>query len=142
MQSYQRQAIPGWVQALVLALLMLGLASRVVASQPQVDPAAQAVAQHYFDALRSGDRQALLSLFAGNERTRNQAQLSDPAYSQFLSDRYRQARFEIIGGGLENGSPFVDIRIWLNPVESFQERLILRPSSDPADASLHIVARK
>jgi hypothetical protein len=68
--------------------------------------------------------------------------LSDPAYSQFLTDRYSNARFEVIDGGVSNGLNFVDITIWLNATETVKERLILNTSGDPADTSLHIVARK
>lgn len=134
--------IVAYRQILVATLLLAGTVGGVAASQAQIKPAALAVAQSYFDALHSGDTTALLALFTGAERSRNQAQLSDPAYSQFLSNRYRNARFEVADGGVENGISFVDVTIWLNDTESFRERLVLQPSSDPADTSLHIVARR
>lgn len=131
-----------YVRAFVATLLITGGINGAAAGQSQIDPAALAVAQSYFDALRAGDGRALLSLFAGNERSRSEAQLSDPAYSQFLSDRYRNARFEVTDGGVRSGISFVDITIWISDAESFKERLVLQPSADPADPSLHIVARK
>jgi hypothetical protein len=137
-----REMVLHSVRGLVAALLMAGATGAVVADQSQVNPAALAVAQSYFDALRSGDTTALLEMFAGAERSRTRLQLSDPTYSQFLSDRYRNARFEVSGAGLNSGSSFVDIEVWISDAESFKERLILGPSSDPADTELHIVARK
>jgi len=127
---------------LVAALLVLGATGGVAGGQAQINPAELAVAQSYFDALRAGDTTALLALFAGTERSRNRAQLSDPTYSQFLSDRYRNARYEVSGAGVSNGLSFVDVTIWISDAESFRERLVLQPSSDPADTALHIVARK
>ena len=131
-----------YVRALVATLLMVGAAVGVFADQSQIKPAVRAAAQSYFDALRSGDTTALLALFAGTERSRNQIQLSDPTYSQFLLDRYRNARFEVSGAGVNSGISFVDVRIWISDAESFRERLVLQPSSGPANATLHIVARK
>jgi hypothetical protein len=110
--------------------------------QAGIDPASLAVAQTYFSALQSGDRQALLSLLAGKALTRSEAQLNDPAYSQFLAERYRNAWLEVTDGGVINGISYVDIIIWMNETESVRERLILKPSDDPSDPSLHIVARK
>jgi hypothetical protein len=129
------------IRAFVATLLITGGVNVAAADSSQIDAAA-AVAQSYFDALRAGDTKGLLSLFAGDERSRSEAQLSDPAYSQLLSDRYRNVRFEVTDGGVQYGISFVDITAWLNDVESFNERLVLHPSDDPADASLHIVARK
>ena len=129
-----------YMRAFVATLLMVGGINGAVADQSQIDPAALAVAQSYFDALRAGDGETLLSLFAGKERSRSEAQLSDPAYSQLLSDRYRNARFEVTDGGVRSGISFVDITIWINDAELFKERRVLRPSGD--DAALHIVARK
>jgi len=137
-----REMVLNSVRALVAALLMAGATGPVVADQSQINPAALAAAQSYFDALRSGDTAALLALFAGTERSRYQALLSDPTYSQFLSDRYRNARFEVSGAGVNSGISFVDITVWISNAESFRERLVLQPSSDPADTGLHIVARK
>jgi hypothetical protein len=136
-----------YVRALLASLLMAGgvsgVATAAAADLSQIDPAVLAVAQSYFDALQAGDGNALLSLFAGDERARNKAQLSDPDYSQFLVDRYRDARFEVSDGGVRNGVSYVDVRIWISDTESFNERLIIGSSGDPADTStLHIVARK
>jgi len=131
-----------YVRVLLAALMMAGGINAAAADQAQIDPAALAVAQSYFDALQSGDEQTLLSLFAADERSRSEAQLSDPDYSQYLVDRYRDARFEVSDGGVRNGISFVDVTIWLSDTESFKERLVLGPSGDPADTSLHIVARK
>ena len=130
------------MKACLAALLMLTAGQVAFAGQAGADPAALAVAESYFSALQSGDRQALLSLFGGRERSRSEAQLSDPAYTQFLRDRYVNARLEVTDGGVKSGVSFVDIRIWLNDYEAFRERLVLKPSDDPADSSLHIVARK
>jgi hypothetical protein len=129
------------MRAFVAALFIAGGINGAAADPAQIDPAALVVAQRYFDALRSGDRQALLSLFAGNERLRNEAQLSDPLYTQLLVEHYRNARFEVTDGGMKSGIPYVDITIWLSNTESLKERLVLRPSDDAADSSLHIVAR-
>jgi hypothetical protein len=131
-----------YVRALVATLFVVGSVNAATADQSHIAPAALAVAQSYFDALQSGDRQTLLSLFAADERSRNAAQLSDPDYSQYLVDRYRDARFEVADGGAKSGFSFVDITVWLNDTESFRERLLVQPSGDPADSSLHIVARK
>jgi hypothetical protein len=130
------------IRAFVATLLIAGGVNLAAADSSQIDPAAAAVAQSYFDALRAGDTKALLSLFAGDERSRSEAQLSDPTYSQFLSERYRNARFAVTDGGVRGGISFVDVTIWINDTESFMERLVLGPSGDPADPSLHIVARK
>jgi hypothetical protein len=131
-----------FIRALVATLLYVGGVNGAAADPSQIDPAALAVAQSYFDALRSGDEETLLSLFAGDERSRNETQLSDPDYSQYLVDRYRNARYEVTDGGVRNGISFVDLVIWISDTESFKERLILQSSTDPADSSLHIVARK
>jgi hypothetical protein len=135
-----------YIRALLATLLVAGGVSGATATAAdvsQIDPAALAVAQSYFDALQAGDGNALLSLFAGDERSRSEVQLSDPDYSQFLVDRYRNARFEVSDGGVRNGVSFVDVTIWISDTESFKERLILGSAGDPADASsLHIVARK
>ncbi len=112
------------------------------AGQLQISPDALVVARTYFDALQAGDRQVLLSLFAGRERSRNEAQLNDPTYSQFLADRYSNARLEIVDGGVKSGITYIDITIWINDTESVKERLILKPSENQADSTLHIVARK
>lgn len=133
------------MRALVAVLVMAGstgIANIASANPSQIDPAAAAVAQSYFDALRAGDTRALMSLFGGEERSRSEAQLSDPGYSQFLLERYRNARFEMTDGGVKNGISYVDVTIWINDTESFRERLVLGPSGDPGDSSLHIVARK
>jgi len=132
------------IKALVAAVLVIvGINGPVsAAGQASVDPAALAVAQSYFDALKSGDRQTLLTLLAGNERTRSEVQLNDPTYSQFLADRYRNARLEVAGGGVRGGVSYVDITIWINDTESVRERLILKPSSQSGGSSLSIVARK
>ena len=130
------------IKTYIAVLLMLTAGQTAFAGQSGIEPAALAVAENYFSALQSGDRQALLSLFGEHERSRSEAQLSDPAYSQFLRDRYVNARLEIIDGGVNSGVSFVDIKIWINDTESFRERLVLKPSADPADSSLHIVARK
>ena len=116
--------------------------SLALAGQPGVDPAALDVAQRYFAALKSGDTQALLALLGGKAHTYNQAQLNDPDYSQFLANRFANARFQVTGGGEQNNILFVDIAIWLNDTESTKERLILKPSKDAAGSSLHITARK
>jgi len=130
-------------KALVAALLLItGVSGSVAAAGPVgVDPAAQAVAQTYFDALQAGDRRALLGLFAGRERMRSEAQLSDPDYSRFLVDRYRNARLEVTGGGERSGVSYVDVTIWINDSEAVRERLILKPSGE-AGGALSIVARK
>lgn len=129
--------------ALVVAALILagGSARLCIAGPDDVDPAALAVAQTYFAALQSGDREALLALFADRALASNEAQLNDPDYSQFLVDRYSNARFEVINGGVQNGIDFVDIAIWLNDTESVRERLVIKPSPDPADSTLHIVSQ-
>lgn len=124
------------------ALVMLIVGQAACAGQAGVDPAALAVAENYFSALQLGDRQALLSLFGSRERSRTEAQLSDPAYSQFLRDRYANAWLEITDGGVRSGVSFVDIKIWINDNESFGERLVLKPSDDPRASSLQIVTRK
>jgi len=113
-----------------------------IADQSQIDPQALAVAQSYFDALQAGNAQKLLSLFAGRERLRNETQLKDPTYPQFLADRYSSANLEVLDGGVRSGVSYIDIKIWINNNESVKERLILKPSDDPADSTLHIVARK
>jgi len=130
------------IRAFVATLLIAGGVNLAAADSSQIDPAAATVTQGYFDALRAGDTKALLSLFAGDERSRSEAQLSDPGYSQFLLDRYRNARFEMTDGGVKSGISYVDVTIWINDTESFRERLVLGPSGDPGDSSLHIVARK
>jgi len=127
---------------IVLVFIVAGLSGRAdAAGQVQVEPAALAVAQNYFDALKSGDRHTLLALLSGRERARSDAQLNKPDYSQFLIDRYRNARLEVIGGGVEDGFLSVDIAIWLNVSESVKERLILKPL-DGTGSSLSIVARE
>ena len=132
------------IKALVAAVLVIiGINGPVsAAGQASVDPAALAVAQSYFDALKSGDRQTLLTLLAGNEHARSEVQLNDPTYSQFLVDRYRNASLEVAGGGVRDGVSYVDIIIWINDTESVRERLILKPSSQSGGSSLSIVARK
>ncbi len=130
------------IKTCLAALLMLAAGQMAFAGQSGIDPVALAVAENYFSALQSGDRQALLSLFGGHERSRSEAQLSDPAYTQFLRNRYVNARLEIMDGGVKSGISYVDIKIWINDNEAFRERLVLKPSADPADSSLHIVARK
>jgi len=134
-----------YIRTLVAALLMVAAGSHAALAadnQSQIDPAAESLARTYFSALQSGNRQVLLSLFTGTARARNEAQLNDPAYSQFLVERYSTARLEIVAGGVHGGISFVDIAIWLNGNEFVGERLLLKPSADPADASLYIVARK
>jgi len=131
-----------YMRALLAILLMAGGINVAPADPSQIDPAAAAVAQSYFGALQAGDTKALLSLFGDDERSRSEAQLSDPGYSQFLVERYRNARFEMTDGGVRNGISYVDVTIWINDTESFRERLVLGPSADPGDSSLHIVARK
>jgi hypothetical protein len=127
---------------MVAALIVAGGSARLsVAGPDDVDPAALAVAQTYFAALQSGDRDTLLSLFAGRALASNEAQLSDPDYSQFLVDRYSSARFEVSNGGVQNGVAFVDVTIWLNDTESVRERLVMKPSADAADSSLYIVSQ-
>ena len=128
------------MRACVVTLLLVGGLNGAVADPSQIEPAAHAVAQSYFDALRAGDGRALLALFAGKERSRSEAQLSDPAYTRFLSDRYRNARLEVVDGGVRSGVSYVDIKIWISATESFRERLVLQPSGE--GVSLHIVARK
>ena len=123
-------------------ILVIGSGRLAAGGQADVDSAALAVAQMYFAALQSGDRQALLSLLADRALERNKAQLEEPAYSQFLTDRYSNARFEVSNGGVKNGVTFVDITIWLNNTETIKERLVLKPSGDPTDPSLHIVAQQ
>ncbi|HEB87040.1 MAG TPA: hypothetical protein ENI68_08515 [Gammaproteobacteria bacterium] len=133
------------IKALVAIVLVIAATNGSVnaAGQAQIDPAAlAAVAQTYFDALRGGDRQALLALLAGNERARSAAQLNDPAYSRFLTDRYKNARLEIMDGGMSSGVSYIDITIWLNATESVKERLILKALSGSGGSPLSIVARK
>lgn len=126
----------------VTALLVAGGSARLgIAGPEDVDPAALAVAQTYFAALQSGDRETLLSLFAGRALAGNEAQLSDPDYSQFLVERYSNARFEVINGGVQNGISFVDVAIWLNDTEAVRERLVMKPSADSAGSALHIVSQ-
>lgn len=132
------------IKALIAIVLVIAAINGPVnaAGQAQIDPAALAAAQTYFDALRGGDRQVLLALLAGNERTRNAAQLNDPAYSRFLADRYKNARLEIVGEGVSSGVAYIDITIWLNATESVKERLILKALGGPEGFPLSIVARK
>jgi len=124
--------------------LVLGVASggNAAGSQVGVEPEVLNVAETYFEALRTADFQTLLSLLAGDERAGIETQLSDPAYTDFLIDRYRNARLEIGGSGAKGDYRFVDITIWINDVESFRERLILQPNDDSAGRSMHIVARE
>jgi len=131
-----------YMKIIVTALLLLIASAGMAENTASIDPETRAVAETYFDALRAGDQQTLLSLFADKERAKNEDQLRDPAYSWFLMDRYRNARLEITGGGTYSGIPFVDITIWLNDVETIRERLILRPSTDPFAPPLQIVGRK
>ncbi|MGE5241963.1 MAG: hypothetical protein ACM3NI_09985 [Bacteroidota bacterium] len=128
------------LRALAASLFFIGTGNVVV--QADSDPGAAGVAQAYFEALRSGNRQALLSLFAGSERQRSEAQLNDPAYSQFLIARYSNARLEITASGEQGGIPFVDIAIWLNAVESVKERLVLRATGNSTGLRYVIAARK
>jgi len=133
------------IKALIATVLVMASINGQVSAavgQGGIDPAARAVAQMYFDALRGGDRQTLLALLAGNERARSAVQLNDPAYSRFLTDRYNNARLEIVDGGVNSGVSYIDITIWLNATESIKERLILKASGGPVNAPLSIVARK
>jgi hypothetical protein len=129
-----------YLKIILISLLLTG--SAAVTAQSSVDPAARAVAEAYFDALQAGDLQALLTLLTGQERARSQERLSDPDYSLFLVERYRNARLEITASGVQSGFLFVDIAIRLNDLEAVRERLILEPSSDPAVHGLTIVGRK
>jgi hypothetical protein len=124
--------------------LVLGVASGVHAagSQVRIEPEVVNVAETYFEALRTADLQVLLSLLAGDERAGIETQLSDPAYTDFLIDRYRNARLEIEGSGAKGDYRFVDITIWITEVESFSERLILQRNDDPAGRRMYIVARE
>jgi len=134
------------IRALVASLLIMAGSGPVVAGpvgvDSQIDPGAQAVAQAYFDALQAGNRQALLSLFTGKERTRYEDQLNDPEYSSFLVTRYSHARLETTASGEYSGLPYIDIAIWLNDMEAIRERLILQPASDATGLSYQIAARK
>lgn len=132
------------IKALIAIVLVIAATNGTAnaAGQAQIDPAALAVAQTYFDALRGGDRQVLLALLAGNERARSAAQLNDPAYSRFLTDRYKKARLEIMEGGMSRDVSYIDITIWLNATESVKERLILKTLSSSGGSLLSIVARK
>ncbi len=131
---------------LVSALLWVAASAMNVAlaaQDPKIDPACLAVAQAYFAALESGDRQALLRMFAGRSLHRNRAQLSDPAYTGFLTNRYANARFEVINGGSVSGVKYVDVTIWINQgQETVKERLYFKPSGNSPTGSLRIVARK
>lgn len=111
-------------------------------SQVEPEPDVRDVADEYFEALRTGDRQTLLSLFSGQGRQGIEAQLSDPAYTQFLIDRYRNARLETNDSGARGETRFVDITIWLNDTEYIKERLILKEAGDPNSRPLSIVARR
>jgi len=132
------------LQALIATWLVIaGISGPASAAGPsRIDPAAVAVAQTYFDALKSGDRQTLLALLSGNERTRIEVQLNDPKYSDFLTQRYGNASLEIVDGGVKGGVSYIDITIWINATESVRERLILKPSSKSGGSPLSIVARR
>ncbi len=130
---------------LVSALLVVagGGPRAALAGPDDIDPVCLSMAQAYFAALQNGDRQALLSLFAGRSLHRNKAQLADPAYSRFLVDRYAGARFEVTNGGMISGTQFIDIAIWINGgKESVKERLFFRPSGNLPTGPMRIVARK
>ena len=130
-------------KACILSLLLLGNGAGYAASgQAVVDADARNVAEQYFAALSAGDRETLLSLLAGDELIRSESQLRDPAYSQFLTSRYSNARLEIAGSGILGDFRTVDIIIWLNEVESIKERLILRATESPAGTTYHIVSRE
>lgn len=138
----QKMVVNGIKALIATVLMIIGISGPVsAAGQASIDPAALAVAQTYFNALKSGDRQTLLTLLVGHERTRSAAQLDDPAYSRFLTDRYNNARLEVVGGGVRSGISYIDITIWLNATESVKERLILKPAS-AGSSSLSIMARK
>jgi hypothetical protein len=129
--------------ALTAVLLVCGGASSLCSAdaESQIEVDVLNVANAYFEALRNGDRETLLSLFSAKFRKRMEAQLSDPAYTQFLIDRYRSARLELGDSGARGGLRFVDITICLDDTECIKERLFLRESGNPADRPLSI-ARK
>jgi hypothetical protein len=126
---------------LATLFVLAGLSGQATAAGATgVNPDLLAVAQNYFDALQAGDRDTLLSLFGDKERARNEARLSDPSYSQFLRDRYRTARLEVLDDGMISGVSYVDIAIWLNDNEAVRERLIIEPAA--AGSQLVIAGRK
>ena len=131
------------IKSLIFSLLLLGNGAGYAADyQADVNPDTEYVAEAYFAALMAGDRQTLLSLLAEDELIRSENQLRDPAYSQFLTNRYSSARLEIAGSGVLGEFHTVDIIIWLNEVESINERLILRATESPEGTAYRIVSRE
>lgn len=132
-----------YIRYFLVSLLLFGKGACYAATgQASVDPAIQGVAVTYFTALSSGDRQTLLSLLAEDALLRSKDQLQDPAYSQFLTDRYSNATLEIVGSGFQGNLQYVDIIIWMNDIESVRERLILRTIDSTDSVSYHIVSRE
>lgn len=132
-----------FLNAFIVSLLLLGNGTGYAASnQTPIEPDILNVAETYFAALSSGDLQALLSLLAEDELTGIENQLRDPEYSQFLINRYSDARLEVVGSSAQGELYSVDIIIWMNDIESIKERLILRAIGSPEGTSYRIVSRE
>ena len=129
------------LQSFIFSLLLLG-AGNAATGQVTVEQGVQYVAETYFAALSAGDRQTLLSLLAEDELMRSEDQLRDPAYSDFLTNRYSSARLEIVGSDTQGELHSIDIIIWMNDVESIKERLMLRAIETPEGTSYRIVSRE
>jgi hypothetical protein len=139
-----RKMIHKYAQVFAVALLVTGVYGLSVAGNPdstRTERDVQAVAESYFQALQAGDRQTLLSLFSGKERDDLDSQTSDPAYVQFLVERYSDARLEVGDSGSQGSNQFVDVTIWLSNVEALRERLLLS-ASKPGRRDYKIVARE
>ena len=132
-----------YAQVFAVVLLVTGAGSVSAAGNKQsTAPDIQTVVESYFQSLQAGDRQTLLSLFAGEEREHLDSQTSDPSYVQFLVDRYRGARLEIGDSGAEGLNKFVDVTIWLSNGEAVSERLVLETTNDRGQRAYYIVARE
>ena len=134
-----------YAQVFAVALLVTGAYGASAAGSPnstRTERDVQTVAESYFQALQAGDRQTLLSLFSGKERDDLESQTSDPAYVQFLAQRYSEARLEIGDSGSQGSNQFVDVTIWLGNGEAVSERLVLETTNDRGQRAYHIVARK
>jgi len=115
------------IKSIIVSLLLLGnVAGYAANDHVPVEPEILDVAQMYFAALSSGDKD----------------QLRDPAYSQLLVDRYGTARLEIVDSGVQGELYSVDIIIWMNDIESIKERLVIRAIDSPDGPSYRIVSRE